>query len=174
MTRKTIAIEDDAPAAEASPDAPGEPKKLHSFPAVIPDGDGYYHNARWIRVVCEWPDLAPRPPAKPLWAEIDASLTFNEALRIPNPFEAPYGELIEHVEPRVRAWNARMVDPETGDLVPAPPPSEKGVAAFGDVDLRILVWLAFTLKTLHLAGGPNRGKGTSESAPTSDGPSGDG
>jgi hypothetical protein len=149
----------------------GAPAKVFTFPAVTPDADGYYHAARWIKVVCDWDGLAPREGAEPLWAEIDASLTFNEARRIPNPFETPYAELAKHVGPRVRAWNARMVDAETGNLVPAPPPSEKGMDAFWDVNVYILVWLAFTLRTLHLQGGPNRKNATTPSGAGSDGPS---
>lgn len=164
-------VEESAYAPDAQPLEPiAQPAKVFTFPAVVPDADGYYHAARWIRVVCEWEGLAPREGTEPLWAEIDASLTFNEAMRIPNPFETPYVELAAHVAPRVRAWNARMVDPATGELVPAPTPSETGMQAFYDVNIHILVWLAFTLRTLHIAGGPNRGKETKQSDGTSDGP----
>lgn len=140
--------------------------------AVVPDDDGFYHAANWIRVTCEgWAGLEPRPGFSPLWAEIDASLTIRESSLIPNPFEATIADLAPHVAPRVRAWNAKWLNPETGKAEPVPAPAEIGAEAFVMVQTTILAWLAFTLKTLHLGGGPNRGKETSAS---DDGSSGSG
>lgn len=140
--------------------------------AVVPDDDGFYHDAEWIKVTCEgWAGLEPRPGFSPLWAELDASLTIREASLIPNPFEATVAELVPHVAPRVRAWNVKWRNPETGQVEPVPPPAEIGGDAFLMAKTTILAWLAFTLKTLHLGGGPNRGKETSAS---DDGSSGSG
>jgi len=146
-----------------------EQLKRWELPAVAPDDDGFYQGADWIRIECDWPGLTPRDGAKPLWVEIDASLTFEEAEAIPNPFEAPFGHLYPHVCPRVRAWNYRRIDRETGTMVPVSPPAEAGPDAFRYVRPRTLVWLAYTLKTLHLGGGPNRGKETSASGDGSSG-----
>lgn len=125
-------------------------------PAIVPDPDGFYHDAQWIRVEAEWPGLIPREGFSPLWAEIDAGLTFADATAIPNPFETPFADLYPHVCPRVRAWNARKRDPETGEMSPVAPPMEIGAAAFIDIKPLIMIWLAHTLKTVHLGGGPNR------------------
>lgn len=165
-TKETDAIVDEEPQT-----VPVEPTKVYTFPAVIPDADGYYHDARWLKVTCDWGVLKPREGAAPLWAEIDAALTFNEARAIPDPFNTPYVDLAEHVAPRVRAWNAKRVDPATGELVDAAPPSELGMQAFYDVNVYILAWLAYTLKTIHLGGGPNRGNATTPSGGGSDGTS---
>jgi hypothetical protein len=166
MARKTA-----EPVAEIEPVAATAPP--YALPAIEPDDDGYYHDAHWLTVACDWDSLKPRAGFKPLAAEIDVSLTFAEAMAIPDPFHTPFSELAPHVCPRVRAWNARMRDPETGKAVPAPPPAEAGVAAFRDVKPGIMAWLAFTLKTVHLGGGPNRGNATPPSGGGSDGPSDD-
>lgn len=138
-------------------------------PAIVPDPDGFYHGAEWIRVEPDWPGLQPRDGAGRLWIELDAGLTFAEASAIPAPFDTPFGQLYPHICHRVRAWNYRKPDPETGQMVPIPPPIEIGPAAFADVKPLTIVWLAYTLKTVHLNGGPNRKNETSSSA---DGPSG--
>lgn len=135
------------------------------FPAVIPDPDGFYHSAQYIRIECDWPGLAPLEGCAPLWAELNATLTFADSEQIPDPWQTTFGELYRYVCPHVRAWNARGIDRESGELRPVPPPAEIGPDAFRVVRPLILVWLAFTLKTLHLGGGPNRGKETQESSP---------
>jgi len=131
------------------------------FPAVVPDPDGFYHDASWIKIECDWDGLKPKPGCAPLWAEIDAGLTFDDAEAIPNIFETPYGQLYRYVCPRVRAWNAKARDLNTGHLMDVPPPAEIGPDAFRAIHPRILLWIAYTLKTIHLGGGPNRPKETS-------------
>ena len=157
--KKATTVEQDEAVAEglavAATLAPYRP------PAITPDPDGFYHDAQWIRVEPDWPGLQPRAEFGQLWVEIDAGLTFHEAMSIPEPFTTPWGELYPHVCHRVRAWNYRKRDPETGEMVPVPPPIEAGPDAFLDVKPLLLVWLAYTLKTVHLGGGPNRGKETS-------------
>lgn len=139
-------------------------------PAIVPDEDGYYHDAQWLKVECDWDSLKPRPGFKPLWAEFDASLTFGEAQAIPLPFGTPFVDLAPHVCSRVRAWNARQLDPATGQVSPAPPPCEAGLRAFDFINPNIMAWIAFTLKTLHMRGGPNRPLETSGSDAGSSGP----
>src|SRR4030095_4095321 len=56
---------------------------IERAPAITPDPTGFYADADWIRVECDWPKLQPRDGFGKLWAEIDASLTFHEALAIP-------------------------------------------------------------------------------------------
>lgn len=148
-------------AGAAAAELTSSPVVLDQFPAIVPDEDGYYHAADWIRVECDWPGLAPRDGFKPLWAEIDANLTFDDAEAIPDIFNTPFGQLYRHVCPRVRAWNARGIDQETGRLRLVPPPAEIGADAFRAVKPTIMLWLAYTLKTIHLGGGPNRPKETS-------------
>jgi hypothetical protein len=139
-------------------------------PAIVPDDDGYYHDAQWVRIECDWETLKPREGFKPLWAEFDTSLTFAEAQAIPTPFGTPFRDLGPHVCHRVRAWNARMLDPETGKVAPAPPPAEAGLAAFDHVKPDLMIWITFVLKTLHLGGGPNRKNETAASLDGSSGP----
>lgn len=138
------------------------PVIVDPFPAIVPDLDGFYHNSDWIRIECDWPGLIPREGFKPLWAEIDTNLTFDDAEAIPDVFNTNFGQLYRYVCPRVRAWNARGIDRKTGELKPVPPPAEIGPDAFRAVKPLILVWLAYTLKTIHLGGGPNRPKETSD------------
>lgn len=149
--------EEDAIIAEA---IASHPVIVEPFPAIVPDEDGFYHNADWIRIECDWPGLAPREGFKPLWAEIDSNLTFDDAEAIPDVFNTNFGQLYRYVCPRVRAWNALGIDQATGELKPVPPPAEIGADAFRAVKPLILVWLAYTLKTIHLSGGPARPKET--------------
>lgn len=138
-------------------------------PAVKPDATGFYHDAAWMEIEADWPGLLPREGFAPLTAEIDASLTFDDCEAIPNPWDVPFGELYQHVCPYVRSWNAMGKNKETGEFGPVPPPAEIGPDAFRAVKPLILVWLAYTLKTLHIGGGPNRKK---EAKPSDDGSSG--
>ena len=132
-----------------------------NFPAVVPDPDGFYHSAQYLRMECDWPGLAPMEGCAPLWAEINATLTFDQCEAIPDPWNTNFGDLYRHICPHVRAWNARGIDQETGELRPIPPPAEIGADAFRAVRPAVLVWLGVTLKWMHLAGGPNRPKETS-------------
>jgi hypothetical protein len=166
--KRAIPIETIEPASE--PVLPELPTPyVPALPAVRPDEDGYYHDANWVVLECDWPGLKPREGFKPLWAEFDTSLTFAEAMAIPDPFNTPFGELYPHIVPRIRAWNCIRRNAETGETEPVPPPSEIGIEAFQFVRPMMMAWLGFTLKTLHLGGGPNRGKETPPSSVGSDG-----
>lgn len=165
MVKKTA-----APEADETPEP--APAIASMVPAPEPDEDGYYPDADWVRIECDWDSLKPREGFKPLWAEFDVSLSFEEALRIPNPFATPIGELYPHVCPRVRAWNVKRRNPETGKLEPVPSPMEAGPDAFRGVKPAIVAWLASTLMTVHLRGGVSEKKEPTETSASGDGPSG--
>ena len=153
-----------------------EPTPAWRFPepvsrAITPDADGYYGDADWIRVTCDWPQLQPRDGFQPLWAEIDASLTFREALAIPLETGTPMKDIYPHILHRVRAWNAREYNAVTGEMEPVPPPSEIGMDALMRVRPIVAEWLALTIKTTSLHGGPNRKNETTPSGDGRDGPS---
>lgn len=138
-------------------------------PVIVPDDDGYYQDADWIRIECDWESLKPRAGFKPMWAEIDASLTFHEALAIPLVAGTPMRAIYPHIVNRVRSWNIRAFNPESGKMEPVPPPCEIGVEALFRVRPAVVEWLGSIIKLTSLQGGPNRKNETSDSA---DGPSG--
>lgn len=141
------------------------------LPAITPDPDGFYADADWIRVECDWPALQPREGFSKIWAEIDTSLTFQEAIAIPLEPGRSRLDLFAHLVHRVRAWNVREFDPVTNTFVPVPPPTEIGKAAFLRIKPVIVEWLAFTIREYTLNGGPNRKNGATASEPGHDGAS---
>ena len=142
-----------------------------SSPAIVPDADGFYHDADWLRIECDWPGLKPRDGFAPLWAEIDASLTFREALAIPLDAGTPMKDIYPHILHRVRAWNVREYNASTGQMEPVPPPSEIGMEALMRVRPLVVEWLALSIKLTSLNGGPNRKNETTPSGDGRDGPS---
>lgn len=143
---------------------------IERAPAITPDPTGFYSDADWIRVECDWPKLQPRDGFGKLWAEIDASLTFHEALAIPLEAGVPMMDLFNQIVNRVRAWNMREFDAITNTMVPVPPPSEIGKAALMRVKPIVIEWLAFEIRQTSLFGGPNRKNEMTLSDPGSDGP----
>ena len=142
-------------------------------PAPRPDETGWYSDADWITVECEWPALKPRDGFAPVTAEIDASLTFKEAIAIPIEAGVPLINIFRHIAPRVRAWNVQEWDAESGALVPVPPPSEIGTEAFMRCRPLVVEWLGWAVRTYSLNGGPNRKNGATPSGDGSSGTSGD-
>ncbi len=140
-------------------------------PAIKPDGVGFYYDADWIRIECDWPMLQPREGFEKLWAEIDASLTFQEALAIPIEAGVPMKDLFDQIVHRVRAWNAEIYDPQAQAMVPVPPPSEIGFAALMQVRPVVVEWLAYVIRNTSLYGGPNRKNEVTPSPAGSAGPS---
>lgn len=124
--------------------------------AAIPGDDGWYGDADWIRVSCEWPALKPRDGFEPIWAEFDATLSFREATSIPTEAGVPLIKLFAHIAPRIRAWNVREFDADSGQMVPVPPPMEIGTEALMRCRGLVVEWLAYTLRSISLFGGPNR------------------
>jgi hypothetical protein len=169
-------VDADAYTPESQPLPDPEPApQLPTMPtiAAIPGADGWYGNADWIRVECDgespWEMLKPREGFPPLWAEIDATLTFGEALAIPIQSGIPLIKLFAHIAPRVRAWNVMEFDAETGTMVDVPPPAEIGTAALMRCRPAVAEWLAWTLRQTTLSGGPNRKNATTPSDATSGG-----
>lgn len=160
------------PRAESEPDPVAEPDAtaLPAVPAAIPSVDGWYGDAEWIRVECDWDVLRPRAGAQPLWAELDATLTIREAMSIPLGIGLPLSAVLPHIVHRVRAWNVHEYDPATGTMVPVPPPAEGGIDSFTRCRPVVVEWLTVQLQQLSLGGGPNRKNGTT---PSGDGPSGE-
>lgn len=173
MARKTAEPESEA---IARVEAPPEPAVGAPSIAAIPGEDGWYGAADWIRVECDgaspWERLAPREGFAPLWAEIDAGMTFQEAFAIPLEPGTPIARLYPHIAPRIRAWNVREWDPATGQTVPVPPPNEIGIAAFVRCRPLVVEWLAWIVRETALRGGPNRKNETPRSGGGSDGSSG--
>lgn len=143
--------------------APPEPV----MPAAIPSVDGWYSDADWIRVECDgetpWERLRPRDGAQPLWIELDATLTIREVMSIPLAKGKPLAGVIPHLVNRVRAWNVHEFDPETGQFVPVPPPSEIGADAFARCRPAVIEWIATMLQTMSLGGGPKGESATQQS-----------
>lgn len=165
----TETVEADVDPATAGSEQRNE---LPAVIAVVPSPDGWYSDADWITIECDWPSLKPREGAAPLTATIDATLTIKEASAIPLGIR-PLGEVIPHITARVRSWNVMEFDAVTGTMVPVPPPAEIGVDAFTRCRPDVISWLASAIQNYSLFGGPNRKNGTTPSDPTSDGLSDD-
>lgn len=136
-------------------------------PAPRPDETGWYSDANWITVECDLPQLKPRDGFAPITAEIDTSLTFKEAIAIPNAPGTPLITIFRHIAPRVRAWNVREWDAEAGAFVDVPPPAEIGTEAFMRCRPLVIEWLGNVIRDYSLNGGPNRKNGAT---PSDDGP----
>jgi hypothetical protein len=122
---------------------------------------GWAPKGRWRRATCNglgsWDELAPVDGAEPLWAEVNASLTFDEIDEIPGG-GSTYAELMKHVAPNVRAWNVTARNRETGEWEPVPPPLEGGEASLRKAPRLVVDWLAACIKFGHIGNEDRAGK----------------
>lgn len=87
-------------------------------------------------------------PARLTWDDLEWLPMFsftNGALSFPDA-----KALREAIAPFVLAWNCEKVNRDTGNVEPVPAPADGGPDVFLVVDQDILLWLGFTLKTMHL------------------------
>lgn len=88
--------------------------------------------------------------AEPFRATIVTSLTFAEIAAIPLNSETTWPELFQAIAPYVTEWNAMGRNLETGEYEPLPPPAEAGPDVLRGVSTETSIFLATSLKTVHL------------------------
>jgi hypothetical protein len=132
---------------------------------------GFLPKVRTRELICDWPGLEPNEGSDPLVATVPARLTWEDLEWIPmftftdGGLSYPDAKALrEAVAPFVLAWNCEKVNRDTGTVEPAP--ADGGPDVFLVVDQDILLWLGFTLKTMHLPSKADQKKDTKPSAAT--------
>jgi hypothetical protein len=88
--------------------------------------------------------LAPADGLEPFWADIDGDLTIAEQRAI--PVTGPWQPILEQIAPRILAWNAGAVNPDTGEWELLPPPAEAGWQVLEQVSQHVVSFLVLALK----------------------------